>query len=93
MGLWGAAQAIAFGLGGFIGTAGVDLMRFFFADPALSYAVVFAAEAFLFLLAAGLALRVKGMMAAKGAGESVSRPSPAMPAKAPSVPLFSMEGS
>jgi MFS transporter, BCD family, chlorophyll transporter len=54
MGLWGAAQAIAFALGGFIGTAAIDLARVFFADPAVSYALVFSAEAMLFIVAARL---------------------------------------
>lgn len=60
MGLWGAAQAIAFGLGGLLGTLAVDLMRWAFAAPTSAYAVVFAGEAMLFFLAAVLALRVKG---------------------------------
>ncbi len=55
MGLWGAAQAIAFGLGGFLGTAAVDLTRFLFASPVPAYATVFAAEALLFIIAARLA--------------------------------------
>lgn len=56
MGLWGAAQAIAFALGGFLGTVGVDLVRYLFeGSPALPYATVFACEAFLFIYAAGLA--------------------------------------
>lgn len=55
MGLWGAAQAIAFGLGGFLGTAAVDLARYLFASPTTAYATVFAAEALLFLVSAVLA--------------------------------------
>ncbi|MEQ8967381.1 MAG: BCD family MFS transporter [Azospirillaceae bacterium] len=58
MGLWGAAQAIAFGLGGFLGTVAVDAMRAVFGPPAISYGTVFAAEGLMFLVAAGLALRV-----------------------------------
>jgi BCD family chlorophyll transporter-like MFS transporter len=58
MGLWGAAQAIAFGLGGVIGTAAVDLMRHLYGSPLVAYAAVFAGEAVLFLVAAGLAARV-----------------------------------
>ena len=54
MGLWGAAQAIAFALGGFIGTAAIDLVRVFVADPAVSYALVFSGEAMLFVVAARL---------------------------------------
>ncbi len=58
MGLWGAAQAIAFGLGGFLGTVAIDLTRAWLtADPALAYALVFSSEAGLFLVAAALSLR------------------------------------
>ena len=53
MGLWGAAQAIAFGLGGFLGTA--DVTRYLFVSPATAYAAVFAGEAALFLVSAVLA--------------------------------------
>ncbi len=58
MGLWGAAQAIAFGTGGFIGTLASDVARYFLSSPALSYAVVFTAEAALFLVAASMAIWV-----------------------------------
>jgi BCD family chlorophyll transporter-like MFS transporter len=58
MGLWGAAQAIAFGLGGFLGAAAVDLARLVFDTPAPAFALVFAAEGLTFLIAAALAVRV-----------------------------------
>ncbi|MCU0837412.1 MAG: BCD family MFS transporter [Rhodospirillales bacterium] len=58
MGLWGAAQAIAFGLGGVVGTAAVDLARQLTGSPSIAYASVFAGEALLFVIAAGLAARV-----------------------------------
>lgn len=67
MGLWGAAQAIAFGVGGFLGTAAVDAMRAITGALPLSYATVFAAEAALFVVAAGMALRI-------GAAKPVRRP-------------------
>ncbi|MCA3449596.1 MAG: BCD family MFS transporter [Rhodobacter sp.] len=57
MGLWGAAQAIAAGVGGLTGAVAVDALRLLLA-PDLAFATVFAAEAVLFLVAAGLALRV-----------------------------------
>jgi len=57
MGLWGAAQAIAAGIGGLVGAVAVDALRLVLA-PDLAFASVFAAEAVLFLVAAGLALRV-----------------------------------
>ena len=48
MGLWGGAQAIAFGLGGFLGAAGVDVTRIATGSPVMAYAVVFALQALLF---------------------------------------------
>jgi BCD family chlorophyll transporter-like MFS transporter len=59
MGLWGAAQAIAFGFGGFMGTVAIDLTRHWVAEPALAYALVFSGEALLFLVAAALGLRIR----------------------------------
>ena len=58
MGLWGAAQALAFGAGGLAGTAASDLARHVFGSPATAYAAVFGMEAALFLVAAGLAMGV-----------------------------------
>ena len=58
MGLWGAAQAIAFGLGGLAGTLASDIARWLLADAGRAYAAVFAAEAMLFLVAAVLAARI-----------------------------------
>ena len=63
MGLWGAAQAIAFGLGGFLGTAAADLARLLLGAPALAYSSVFTAEAVVFLVAAILAARVNAPVA------------------------------
>jgi MFS transporter, BCD family, chlorophyll transporter len=58
MGVFGAAQAIGFGLGSFGGTVAADVMRHVMASDALGYGAVFAAEGLIFLIAAGLALRV-----------------------------------
>ena len=58
MGVWGAAQAIGFALGGFSGAAGVDALRALTADAPLSFAIVFAAEAALFIAATMLALGI-----------------------------------
>ena len=58
VGLWGAAQAIAFGAGGLIGATASDITRGLIADPGLAYGAVFFAEAGLFVLAAKLALRI-----------------------------------
>ena len=57
MGIWGASQAIAFGLGGLIGAIGVDVGRGLTGSTPDTFTLVFAVEAALFLLAASLALR------------------------------------
>jgi BCD family chlorophyll transporter-like MFS transporter len=58
MGMFGAAQAIAFGLGGFLGTVILDLGRLVTGSVTGGYGVVFLADAALFLVAALLALRI-----------------------------------
>ena len=69
MGVWGASQAIAFGLGGLAGTAAVDGARLALgAAPPLAYGLVFAADALLFLWAAALAVRVGRRPDAAGRG-------------------------
>ncbi len=57
MGLWGAAQAIAFGMGGLLGTLASDVARYLLDSAADAYAVVFICEAALFVLSAVLATR------------------------------------
>jgi BCD family chlorophyll transporter-like MFS transporter len=59
MGLWGAAQAIAFAFGGVFATAIVDSFRWLFGSPFLAFAIVFFVEAVLFLAAAGLAAKAR----------------------------------
>jgi len=58
MGLWGAAQAFAFGIGGFLGTLASDVASHLLSSPALSYSAVFASEAGLFVVAAFMAVWV-----------------------------------
>lgn len=58
MGIWGAAQAIAFGLGGFAGTVGVSIAQALTGNVPFSYALVFGLEACLFVLSALIALRI-----------------------------------
>ncbi len=58
MGLWGAAQAIAFGFGGLIGTAASDIAHWLIASNGAAYGTVFALEALLFVASAWLALRI-----------------------------------
>jgi BCD family chlorophyll transporter-like MFS transporter len=60
MGVWGAAQAIAFGLGGVLGTVALDLGRWFMASDAPAFAAVFTIEAGLFLVSALVATRIGG---------------------------------
>jgi BCD family chlorophyll transporter-like MFS transporter len=55
MGLWGAAQATAFGLGGFLGAVSVDALRAILQADAPAFLVVFAIEAAAFGFAAALA--------------------------------------
>ncbi len=73
MGLWGAAQASAFGLGGFLGATAIDATRAVLAEPAPAFALVFAAEASVFVVAAHLAARV-------GQSEADAMRLPVMPA-------------
>lgn len=54
MGLWGAAQAISFALGGFLGTVAVDVASLWLENPAAAYGLVFLTEAALFVWAASL---------------------------------------
>jgi MFS transporter, BCD family, chlorophyll transporter len=55
MGVWGASQAIAFGLGGLTGAVGVDLFRRIAPTTGDAFATVFGLEAALFIFAAILA--------------------------------------
>ena len=72
MGLWGAAQAIAFGLGGLLGAGALDVMRLVFGELSPAFVSIFAIEAVVFLAAAALALKV-----GRSAGDD--RMIPAMP--------------
>ncbi len=58
MGMWGAAQAVAFGLGGLVGTGASDIAHWLVASPGLAYAWVFALEAGMFILSGWLALKI-----------------------------------
>ena len=59
IGLWGGAQAIAFGLGGLLGASASDLARSIFANPAFAYSSVFFIEAMLFIASAYMASQVE----------------------------------
>ncbi len=58
MGMWGAAQAIAFGVGGLLGTIAFDATRALLGTPVTAFATVFTAEAALFIAAAVLGARL-----------------------------------
>jgi MFS transporter, BCD family, chlorophyll transporter len=58
MGLWGASQAVSFGVGGFLGTLASDATSHLLPSLALSYALVFAAQAGMFMIATCLAIWV-----------------------------------
>jgi len=60
MGVWGASQAIAFGLGGLTGAVGVDFARAALGDDGTAFQLVFGIEAAAFVLAALLAVRATG---------------------------------
>ena len=66
MGFWGAAQAMAYGLGGFLGAALSDVARAFLGSPAAGYILVFLLEAVLFVAAAGIVLSVRAASRARG---------------------------
>jgi MFS transporter, BCD family, chlorophyll transporter len=73
MGLWGAAQAIAFALGGFGGAGGVDVGRTLFGDTGQAFVSVFAVEALLFLVAAWLGASLGSRSARAESNASFSR--------------------
>lgn len=58
MGLWGASQAVAFGIGGFLGAAALDIARIFLSDIGPAFAIVFGVEGLLFICAAFCAMWV-----------------------------------
>lgn len=74
MGVWGAAQAIAFGLGGVLGTVALDLVRWLTTSDALAFAAVFSIEASLFLISALVATRI----GRRSAGQSARFPDAAI---------------
>lgn len=76
MGLWGAAQAIAFGFGGLLGTAASDIAHWLIASTGVAYGSVFALEAVLFIASALLASRMTiGSKPTVATRESTAQPS------------------
>jgi MFS transporter, BCD family, chlorophyll transporter len=77
MGLWGAAQAIGFALGGLFGAAASDLARWLIGHTGAAYASVFFIEAGMFVVAAWLAAKVAGphaVVTSRVAGAPAARP-------------------
>lgn len=72
IGLWGAAQALAFALGGLCAAAATDAAKAMLHGAAPAYAVVLLAEMLLFLIAARQAARV--FPATSGAGRITANP-------------------
>ena len=66
MGLWGAAQAIGFAVGGVLGTAASDVARLLIGSQVAAYLSVFGAEALLFVASAWLAARIHMPAVARG---------------------------
>lgn len=69
MGVWGASQAIAFGLGGLLGAVGLDLARAALGDDGAAFQLVFAVEAGAFVWAALLAVKATGARAIRASGQ------------------------
>ncbi|MCM2472462.1 BCD family MFS transporter [Rhizobium sp. CG5] len=63
MGVWGAAQAISFGLGGLTGSIALDLGRLLTSADSSAFALVFALEASLFLVSTVVAVGIGGQTA------------------------------
>ena len=87
MGLWGAAQALAFGAGGILGTSLSDLARLVMETPAAAYALVFGLEALLFVIAARLASQIheSRSLRTESAPEAIAQPT--RPDREPHNPL------
>ena len=68
MGLWGAAQGVAFGCGGLAATSLSDVGRHLVALQSAAYAAVFLAQALVFIAAALIALRIDDSRVATRSG-------------------------
>lgn len=77
MGLWGAAQAIAFGCGGIFATTLADIAKLVVGSPLSAYAMVFVAEAALFAVSAVLASRIARPQATRTADALPAHVAPA----------------
>lgn len=81
MGLWGAAQALAFGAGSLGGAVALDVAKLTLTDTASAYSAVFLGDAMLFAAASVLAVRIgstaraqrDNRVALQHAGQGMSR--------------------
>jgi BCD family chlorophyll transporter-like MFS transporter len=62
LGVWGAAQAVAFAIGGMVGAMSLDLTRTVVETTQSAFVVVFVIEALLFVVAAMIGLRLTGKL-------------------------------
>ncbi|MBT3070342.1 BCD family MFS transporter [Rhodomicrobium sp. Az07] len=81
MGMWGAAQAVAFGLGGVIGTASVDVARAALGSAAAAYSLMFIIQGVLFAFSTYLAFRLTA--ATQAPADSHHEPEPSQLTNAP----------
>ena len=76
VGLWGAAQAIAFGVGGLAGAVASDLTRKIIDEPGLAYGAVFFVEACLFVLSAKMAMSIDSDLDQENQGANNNKTAP-----------------
>ncbi|MFK8029525.1 MAG: BCD family MFS transporter [Gammaproteobacteria bacterium] len=81
MGVWGAAQAVAFGLGGLLGTGVIDVMRFFVGSNTHAYSAAFTIQATIFVVASVLAATLSSEKARASWSQQTSN-SPSSPLSA-----------
>lgn len=91
VGLWGAAQAMAFGFGGLAGAAASDVARWLIVDAGVAYALVFALESLLFVCAAVLAWQVARLLPPTNTPSLDPHAHPSSPLVAPHAHLPSQE--
>ena len=73
MGIWGAAQAVAFAMGGLVGTGLSDLARALLEDAGLAYALVFCIQALFFITAAYLAKNLFSLASSSSSRRSITQ--------------------
>ena len=87
MGLWGAAQAIGFAVGGLFGAAASDVARWLIGHQGSAYAAVFLLEAGMFVAAALLASRIAAPALRSAEGDGAANPSSAISAQVAAPPV------